>query len=168
MLRIILHWTGGSNYPNSTDLEHYHFVIDKDGMDREGKYKPEDNLNCYDGKYAQHTGGGNTGSIGVAVCGMADFDGNIASTKYPLTAIQMENMFALTAKLCHKYNIKITPDTVLTHYEFGRAYPKTSSRGKIDLTYLPPFPSVKRDEIGNFIRNKVKWYYDKEYGRKII
>ena len=155
MKKVILHWTGGANYPNSTDLEHYHFVIDKDGKVYQGKYKIEDNLNCYDGKYAQHTGGGNTGSIGIAVCGMANFDGNIASTKYPLTAIQIEKLFELTAKLCKQYNIKITPDTVLTHYEFGKAYPKTSSKGKIDLIYLPPFPSIEKNEIGDFLRKNI-------------
>lgn len=71
--RIILHWTAGTNYPNTTDLQHYHFLIDKDGKVYNGVYTPEDNLNCYDGKYAQHTGGGNTGSIGIAVCGMAGY-----------------------------------------------------------------------------------------------
>ena len=161
MRRIILHWTAGTNYPNATDLEHYHFAIDKNGKVYEGKFKPEDNLNCKDGKYALHTGGGNTGSIGVAVCGMADFNGKIESTNYPLTTLQVEKMFALSAKLCKKYNIAITPDTVLTHYEFGRAYPRTSSAGKIDITYLHPFPNIGKKDLGDFIRKKIKWYYQK-------
>ena len=111
MKKIILHWTGGASYPNSVDLEHYHYVIDKDGKVYNGYYEPKDNLNCYDGKYAKHTGGGNTGSIGVAVCGMANFNGDIKSTKYLLTSIQIEKLFYLTAQLCSKYNIEITPDT---------------------------------------------------------
>lgn len=156
MKRIIIHWTAGTNYPNADDLMHYHFVIDKDGKIYSGKYKPEDNLNCCDGKYAQHTGGGNTGSIGVAVCGMADFNGKIESTKYPLSAVQIEKLFSFCAELCKKYNIPITSDTVMTHYEFGRAYPKTSSKGKIDIIYLSSYPSVKRDDIGDFIRGKIR------------
>lgn len=158
MKRIILHWTAGGHFPNSTDLEHYHFVIDKGGKVYNGKFKPEDNLNCYDGKYALHTGGGNTGSIGVAVCGMADFKGKLSDTKYPLTAVQVERMFSFTAELCRKYGIAVTPDTVMTHYEFGKSHPKTSSAGKIDITILPPYLSVKPSEVGNFIRKKVKWY----------
>ena len=163
MRRIILHWTAGTNYPNATDLEHYHFLIDKDGKVYEGKFKPEDNLNCNDCKYAAHTGGGNTGSIGVAVCGMAGFNGKIGSTKYPLTAVQVEKMFALSAELCRKYGIPISPDTVLTHYEFGRAYPKTSSAGKIDITYLHPFPKIGKKDLGDFIRKKIKWYFQNKY-----
>lgn len=159
MKRIVLHWTAGGNYPNIADLEHYHFVIDKNGKVYNGKFKPEANLNCSDGKYAMHTGGGNTGSIGIAVCGMANFNGKIGSTKYPLTAVQVEKMFSLSAELCRKYGIKITPDTVLTHYEFGRAYPNTASFGKIDITCLPPYLSVKPTQVGDFIRKKVKWYF---------
>ena len=70
-------------------------------------------------------------------------------------------MFALSAELCRKYGIKITPDTVLTHYEFGNVYPKTSSKGKIDITILPSYLSIKPSEVGNFIRKKVKWYYER-------
>lgn len=154
--RIILHWTAGTNYPNTTDLQHYHFLIDKDGKVYNGVYTPEDNLNCYDGKYAQHTGGGNTGSIGIAVCGMAGYKNKLSDTKYPLTTVQIEKMFSLSAKLCKKYEIPITPDTVMTHYEFGKAYPKTSSAGKIDIICLHPFPNLSKNQIGDFIRSNVK------------
>lgn len=159
MKRIILHWTAGGHFPNATDIEHYHFLIDKDGKVYNGIYKPEDNLNCNDGKYAKHTGGGNTGSIGVAVCGMADYKGKLSDTKYPLTSKQVEKMFSLVAELCKKYNIAVTPDTVMTHYEFGKSHPNTSSFGKIDITILPPYLSVKPQQVGDFIRKKVKWYF---------
>ena len=54
MKRIILHWTGGKYTPSSTDFEHYHFLVDKCGDILKGKYTPEDNLNCNDGKYAAY------------------------------------------------------------------------------------------------------------------
>ena len=162
MKRIIIHWTAGTNYPCATDYEHYHYVVTKDGAVLAGKYKPEDNLNCADGKYAHHTGGGNTGSIGVSMCGMYIPKGTpIEKTEYPLTAKQVEATFKFCAELCKKYKIPITPDTVLTHYEFGKAHPKTSSYGKIDITYLHPFKDVKREDMGNFIRSKIKWYLSK-------
>lgn len=166
MKRIIFHWTGGSNYPNSADLQHYHFLIDKDGKLYKGKFPVSSNAVCKTDQfghalYAAHTGGGNTGSIGVAVCGMANFNGKLSSTKFPLTAIQLEKMFSVGAKLCKQYAIPISPDTVLTHYEFGRAYPKTTSHGKIDISFLPPYLSLKSDEVGIFIRNKVLWYLKK-------
>lgn len=159
MKRIILHWTAGSYQPNHTDFEHYHYLVNGQGLVIEGKYKPEDNLDCTDGKYAQHTGGGNTGSIGVSMCGMLGFKNRANVGQYPLTKAQVERCFKLVAELCKKYNIAITPQTVLTHYEFGKSHPKTKSAGKIDIVYLPPYPTVEQNKIGDFIRGKVQWYY---------
>lgn len=161
MKRIIIHWTAGVYYPNQTDLEHYHFLIDKDGKIHNGKYKPEDNENCYDGKYAAHTGGGNTGAIGISFCGMYNFYNRYSVGNYPLTKVQLEAGFKLCAELCKKYNIAITPETVMTHYEFGLKHPNTSSAGKIDIIYLPPYPWIAKDDVGQFIRSKVRWYSTK-------
>lgn len=153
MDRIIIHWTGGTNQPSNADYEHYHYIINKDGIMIEGKYTPEDNIDCTDKKYAQHTKLGNTGSIGIAVCGMKDYP----NTKYPLTQIQCEKLFFECARLCKKYNIPVTPDTVLTHYEFNKKH--NIKTGKIDIIYLPPYSNIKHDDVGNFIRNKILWYY---------
>lgn len=162
MKKIIIHWTAGTNQPCNTDYEHYHFLVNKDGVIIAGKYSPEDNENCNDGKYAQHCGGGNTGAIGVSMCGMyVPKNVCIKETKYPLTKIQCEAMFKLIAELCKKYNIPITNKTVLTHYEFGQANPKTSSFGKIDIIYLPAYPDIEKNKMGDFIRNKIRWYFDK-------
>ena len=161
MKRIIIHWTAGTNQPNSVDYQHYHYMVNSGGLIVEGLYKPEDNENCNDGKYAQHTGGGNTGSIGVAMCGMCGFQNAKNIGKYPLTKQQCETTFQLCAKLCKKYNIPITPETVLTHYEFGKSHPKTSSYGKIDIIHLPAYPEVTQSAMGDCIRNKVKWYFGK-------
>ena len=161
MKRIIIHWTAGTNQPNGTDYLHYHYIINGDGLVTLGKFKPEDNLNCNDGKYAQHTGGGNTGSIGVSMCGMLGFKNSKNVGKYPLTGKQVEACFKLCAELCKKYKIAITPQTVMTHYEFGLSHPTTSSKGKIDIVYLPPYPKEPANRIGDFIRGKIKWYYNK-------
>jgi len=162
MKRIIIHWTAGSYCPNYTDYEHYHYLVNEDGITVKGKYTPEDNENCQDGKYAAHTGGGNTGSIGVAMCGMANYSPSkgISSTKYPLTKVQCERTFKLCAELCKKYNIPITPETVLTHYEFGKKHPQSTSAGKIDITCLPQY-NVASVNVGDFIRSKIKWYKSK-------
>ena len=158
MKRIILHWTAGTNQPCSTDYEHYHKLVTGDGIIVNGKYEISDNENCNDGKYAAHTGGGNTGSIGISMCGMYGFASSANVGKYPLTKIQCEKTFKLCAELCEKYGIDITPQTVMTHYEFGQAHPKTSSYGKIDIICLPPYPDVEKDNVGDFIRSKIKWY----------
>jgi N-acetyl-anhydromuramyl-L-alanine amidase AmpD len=163
MKRIVIHWTAGTNKPNATDLQHYHFVIDSEGKVYEGKFPVSANEVCRNdskGKplYSAHTGGGNTGSIGVSMCGMAGFKNVNNVGNYPLTRIQCEKCFSLCAELCKKYNIAITSSNVLTHFEFGKAHPNTSSFGKIDIIYLPPYPDVTRGQIGDFIRNKIRWY----------
>lgn len=159
--KIVYHWSAAANYPNSTDYQHYHFLVDKDGHILKGKYKPEDNMDCNDGKYAQHCGDGNTGAIGIGLCGMLGFKNVNNVGLFPLTAKQMEASFKLGAELCKKYNIPITKDTVFTHYEFGLKHPNTSSKGKIDIIYMPCYPNVQANEVGNFIRNKVTWYLTK-------
>ncbi len=161
MKKIIIHWTAGAYTPNSTDLKHYHYLIDKNGRTNYGIYKPEDNENCNDGKYAAHTGGGNTGAIGIALCGMYGFTSVSKIGSYPVTKVQCEALFSFVAKLAKKYGIKIDSDHIMTHYEFGLKNPKTTSAGKIDIVYLPPYPQIKKQDIGDFIRNKVEWYSKK-------
>lgn len=164
MKRIIIHWTAGNHFPSEYDKQFYHFLIDKYGKVYDGKFKPENNLQCVSGKYAAHTGGGNTGSIGVALCGMFGFKCKTAQGSYPITAKQFEAAMEFCAKLAIKYNIEISANNVMTHYEFGLKNPGTSSAGKIDIIFLPPYDWVDKNDIGQFIRTKIKWYKQKLQG----
>lgn len=160
--RIIVHWTAGGKEPNPHDLQAYHYLIDGEGLVRKGTYAPEDNEDCKDGRYAAHTGGGNTGSIGVAVCGMAGYNKNYKTKvkpEYAVSRSQMEKMFSFIARLCGKYNIPI--NKVITHAEFGLANPNTSSKGKIDISYIPHEDLSGIEECGDYIRNKVQWYKER-------
>lgn len=181
MKRIIIHWTAGKNVPNSDDFSHYHYLYGEDTVIA-GKYKPEDNINCKDGAYAAHTGGLNTDSIGVAFCGMMNFsmktgkDKNgkiytiINPSKYPILKQACEVGFKHIAKLAKKYNIPIDEDHVLTHFEVGkkvlmekieRNQLTAANIGKIDICYLDGYPQVDSSRMGSFIRQKIRWYYDK-------
>jgi hypothetical protein len=160
--KICLHWTAGANKPCETDLKAYHFCIDKDGKLYSGTHKPEDNLNCTDGNYAPHCGGGNTGCIGISCCGMFNFNLKDKATKYPITQKQVESMCAKVAQLCTTYGITVNEKTVFTHYEFGQTHTKTSSYGKIDFTYLPYLPNLQKERIGDYLRNKIQWYQIKQ------
>lgn len=81
--------------------------------------------------------------------------------KYPLTKVQCEAAFKLIAEIAKEYGLEINPQTVMTHYEFGVKNPKTSSHGKIDIIYLPPYPHIAQSEVGDFIRSKARWYRTK-------
>jgi hypothetical protein len=149
---IVLHWTGGNYTPCSTDLDHYHFVIDAQGGIHKGKYSPRDNQNCIDGKYAAHCGCGNTGRIGIAICCRKNI--NTVPTQR-----QVEAMCKLAAELCNLYGLN--PKQVITHAEFGLAHPKSSSYGKIDINSIPYAKQEGIEECGSYLRNKVQWYYTK-------
>lgn len=152
---IILHWTAGTYTPCQTDLEHYHYVIDGSGKIYSGKYSPRDNENCTDGKYAAHCGGGNTGRIGIAICCRKNIN-------TPPTQKQVEAMCSQAAKMCLTYGI--SPKNVQTHAEFGMTNPKTSSYGKIDINSIPYANKTGTKECGDYLRNKVLWYYAKLKG----
>ena len=152
---VILHWTGGNYTPCSTDLLHYHYIIDSEGNVHLGDYRVEDNLNCTDGKYAKHCGGGNTGRIGIAICCMKD-------KATPPTRVQVESMCNLAAQLCFSFGL--TPKDCITHAEFGQKNRKTSSYGKIDINSLPYARVSGIAKTGEYLRNKIQWYYDKVKG----
>lgn len=158
MKRIVIHWTAGTYNPSDYEKEHYHFLVDGNGNIHSGKFKPEDNEVCKPNRYAAHTGGGNTGSIGVALCSMAGFKNKNSVGSYPILKKQFESCMKFCALLAKKYKIPVTAQTVITHYEFGMKNPKTTSAGKIDIIFLPPYSWVEKCEIGSFIRSKVKWY----------
>ena len=132
-------------------LKAYHYCVDKYGKIFAGTHRPEDNLNCYDGNYAMHCGGGNTGCIGLSVCGMAGFTSDKKQTKYPLTQKQIETM---------NYML-IAEKSVFTHYEFDQRRAKQKREGKIDITYLHYLPHLSTDSVGKYLRQKISWYRDK-------
>ncbi len=156
--KICLHWSAGASSPCEVDLKAYHFLVDKDGKVYAGHCKPEDNINCTDGNYAKHCGGGNTGCIGISALGMAGFNLKDKKTAYPLTKTQVEAFCKLVAELCIKYGIKVSPKTVFTHHEFGQKYPKTTSFGKIDFTYLPYLPTLGQEQVADYLRKEINEY----------
>lgn len=160
MKKIIIHWTAGGPIPTSYEKQFYHYLLDSVGKIYSGKFKPEDNLICKKGLYAAHCGGGNTGAIGVSMCGMVNFKDKDHQGSFPLTKMQFEAAMKFCAELAKKYNIPITPDTIMTHYEFGQKNPKTTSAGKPDIDFLPPFPWVRKEDVGSFIRSKIRWYQE--------
>lgn len=154
--KITFHHTAGTYTPNALEKNCYHYLIDSEGRVTKGVRTVADNVNCYDGKYAAHCGGGNTKNIGIAFCANLNLSEKTLATKYPLTRPQLEAGFKLAAELSILYSIPVVPDKIFTHYEFDKK--KEKPQGKIDIIYLPPFPFVERKGVGDFIRSKVKWY----------
>ena len=155
--RIVLHHTAGTYKPNAIDKAHYHFLIDQYGVVHKGDYEPEDNLDCTDGHYAPHTGGGNTGAIGIALCGNYGFTLTAKQSLYPLTREQFEAMWKLSAELCLEYNLK--PTDCITHAYFGLTHPETTSAGKIDIIHIPYNNLYGIEKVNKLCQEKINWYY---------
>lgn len=156
MKRIIIHWTAGAYKFDQLDYKAYHFAIDGDGVVHSGYYKPEDNENIADGKYAKHTRGTNEGSIGVSVCSMG---GAVQSPlnygKWPLKKNQWDKLVETVAGLCKKYKIPVTTKTVLSHAEVEKTL-GNKQLGKWDISVLPFDKTVVgATAVGNLFRAQV-------------
>lgn len=135
--RIIWHWTAGGHKANSTDLRHYHYVIEGDGAVVAGRYRPEDNTDAGDGIYGAHVKDLNTGSIGLSCAAMAGaIERPFNAGRYPLTQVQVEKMLEKTLDLCAMYDIPVSPWTTLMHSEVEPNL-GVPQRAKWDLNYLP-------------------------------
>lgn len=164
---IIGHWTAGTHYPNKIDLNSYQLLIDANGEVHNGM-----NVGC-----ASSTGGMNSITYNISCCG--------GLSRTLLTPVQIEKFFKMCAIKLQEYRLAV--DKFYTHAEIGemtraynlkiqnKKYNKAYSLitallpynryllaniGKIDLTVLPQI-SGNAKQTGDFIRNKIKWYYSK-------
>lgn len=134
---IVMHWSAGGAKASILDEAHYHYMVQQDGMIVHGVHTPEDNIHIVEGKYAAHTLSANTGRIGVALCGMAGAqESPFEKGRSPITAMQIDVFCGLVADLCHRYNIPVTRQTVLSHAEVQPTL-GIKQRGKWDIAWLP-------------------------------
>jgi N-acetyl-anhydromuramyl-L-alanine amidase AmpD len=156
MKGIITHWNAGAHKASELDKEHYHLLIEDDGRLIRGDHEISDNLNTGDGDYAAHTRGCNTGYIGVSLMCM----GNAVQSpayygKWPMTKKQWETMALVCADLCERYQIPVSPTTVLGHGEVGK-YLGIPQRGKWDPLALPWRPELGMYAVGELFRDEVR------------
>lgn len=156
MKRIICHWSAGSYSASNNDRMHYHILIEGSGKLVRGIHSIDDNVSTSDGDYAAHTLGTNTGSIGIAVCCMAEaterpFDPGPC----PMTELQWDTMVQVAAELSRFYNIPVTPQTILGHGEV-EANLGRKQKGKWDPMILPWAPHMTRTEVGFLLRKSVE------------
>jgi len=154
--RIICHWTAGAHRASDLDRRHYHLLIEGDGTVRRGDHPISANDRPVSGAYAPHTRSKNTGSIGVAVCAMAGarqrpFDPG----RYPMGREQWRRMAAVVAQLCHRYGIRVTPETVLGHGEVEHRL-GVPQRAKWDPLALPWRPDLDLHAAGEAFRDEVR------------
>jgi len=156
MKRVICHWTAGKYEASGLDREHYHFLIEKDGRVVRGRFSIQDNVSTADGAYAAHTRGCNTGAIGVAVCCMADAaEAPFVAGSCPMLETQWRAMAMVVAELCRRYDIDVTPQTVLGHGEVEKNL-GIKQKGKWDPLALPWNRSRTHEQAGEDFRALVR------------
>jgi N-acetyl-anhydromuramyl-L-alanine amidase AmpD len=158
MKRIIIHWTAGTHKPSATDKKHYHYIGGGDGEVVEGNLPISANESTAT-EYAAHTRGLNTGSIGVSFAAMHGAkERPFSAGKYPITKAQVEAMTRLVSDLSERYDIPITPETILTHAEVEPTL-GVKQRGKWDVTWLPGMDQAGNARaVGDLLRQKVRDY----------
>lgn len=157
MDRIILHWSAGAYKMSKASYEHYHLCIEGPvPVLKRGKNSIAANSTIR-GSYAAHTRGINTKSIGVSMMCMHGAKENpFSSGKYPMTKAQWDYTVLVVADLCEKYNIEVTPETVLSHAEVQKNL-GVKQRNKWDYTRLSFDSNLKgADKIGDLFRFQVK------------
>jgi hypothetical protein len=137
MQRIIFHWTAGAYKANSTDVQHYHILIEGDGKLTKGTPSIKLNEAPLKSGYAAHTANCNSGSIGVSCCAMAGaVEKPFDAGKYPLTKVQWDTLVKVLRELAARYAIPISKTTVLSHAEV-QANLGIAQKGKWDIAILP-------------------------------
>ncbi len=156
MKRIHLHWTAGSHKANALEKNRYHILVEGDGKLVRGKHSIKDNERPKPGAYAAHTRKANTGAIGVSLCCMRrakerPFDPGPS----PMTAVQWDTAMDVLAQLASKYDILVTPLTILSHAEIEPNL-HIKQRNKWDITRLAfDDDVVGHREVGDLMRTQV-------------
>ena len=158
--RVIMHWTARAEGIIALERRHYHVIIGQDARAYIGDNPPEANADTR-GVYTPHTRALNTGSIGVALDGMAGalerpFDPGSAPITWPMVG----EMCRQVAALCETYDIPVSRWTVLTHAEVEPTL-GVRQRFKWDINWLPGRPRpVDSVEAGDELRLMISKYLD--------
>lgn len=157
MQRIIVHWTAGTNEASEFDREHYHLLVEGGGKVVRGKPSIALNVTPVQAGYAAHTRAANSGSIGVALCGMANaMETPFFAGPFPINEAQWDQMLIVLAELCRAYDIAPERETLLSHAEVQGTL-KINQAGKWDITRLPFPPQISGAlAVGDYMRGRVK------------
>jgi hypothetical protein len=156
MKRIHLHWTAGGHRANATDRRSYHLLVEGDGTILRGDRSIAANAPGSGLTPASHTLNANTGAIGLSLCAMrgakeSPFDAG----PEPVTEVQWTRAAEVAALLCERYDIPVSPVTVLSHAEVQPNL-GIAQRQKWDVTRLPFRPDLTgAAAVGDLFRQEV-------------
>lgn len=160
--RIILHWTGGTYEPNSLELEHYHFLVDGEGVVHPGTHSVADNMRKLQkgDDYAAHTRGYNSFSVGIAFCGMRGATPGRNFGAYPLKKEQVLRGLEFVGLATYVWGLNPRdPRHLFTHFEAEALHgvdqlPVGEGTWKWDITELEFAPHLDKWQVGDWLRQE--------------
>lgn len=169
---IIWHWTGGAHKANAVDRRSYHHLIEQHatrvrhiaGVPAERNMRslvgvPSAHNDPEDG-YAAHAGGLNTGTIGLALCGMRGATDlrpgrDVVPGPSPITLHQVRALLGASASFAFAHGLPVTEETFLGHHEVRRVY--GVGVAKWDVSWLPGLNLAPHD-VGPYLREQLsRW-----------
>lgn len=158
--RVIMHWTGCGVTASAYERQHYHYLVQQDGLIVVG-VPVGNNMRKVGSEfpYAAHTKHFNSFSVGIAFCGMAGVksrgDWNRGERgSAPLTESQLEAGCAFIGFCCREWGLAVSIDTVFTHAEAERLH-GVDQDGKWDIDVLAFLPGKGAGEIGQWLRDRI-------------
>jgi hypothetical protein len=149
--RVIMHWSAGGHQPSVIDRCHYHLLIDAAGKLHRGQFRI--------GRWPPHTRRLNTGSVGIAVCGMLGADREpLFWGRQPITNAQIAALSLVAAQVLAHYGLPVTEATCLTHCEVTTAY-GIVQRGKWDISVLPGMRACAPHSVGEHLRQLIRLHW---------
>lgn len=153
---LVLHWTGGAMRANSVDLGAYHFVVEHDATVRAGRWSVAANMRQVGGdEYAMHTGGFNSFRIGLSAAGMKDYVSRTDPGAALITEEQVRRMVEVAAYFISLAgHDPLDPRRLCTHREVWTLHSIKGKQNhlKKDIEFLPFRPDLKKDEVGDYLR----------------
>lgn len=153
--RIVVHWTAGRHRPSLLERGHYHFLIDGEGKPHRGLFGV--------GRYGppNHVKGLNTGSVGLALCGMRGaVERPFSPGPEPITPLQWERAAQAAAEVMLAYGLPAAPKglerVVLMHSEVPEVYGIPQDRWDIDC--LPWKRDLGPGSVHSDFRRRVLGY----------
>jgi hypothetical protein len=157
--RIIWHWTGGGSRANSTDKAAYHWIVEHDGKIVAGDMPVAANMQRVhnQARYAKHTGGMNSFSVGISFAGMRGAVSPLRPGPDPINENQVLAGLRFTAACCVAWRLDpLNPAHCFHHREAWELHRVKGEQNhtKIDITFLPFLPHLRPQQTGEWLRQK--------------
>jgi hypothetical protein len=157
---FVLHWSGGRHLSNAVDRRAYNALVEWRGAEGariiEGDHGLTSNLRLplVSGRYAQHTGGFNSGRIGLAFCGEFNAENGLVEA-------QVLAGLRFVAECCLEWDLNpMRADTLCSHFEAWTIHGVrgTQNHVKPDIRRLRFRPTLTESQVGEWIRDTAAGY----------